>query len=213
MNIEISQLLQFGSYNSPVEFARASLFNSSDVAYGVFAWNYLYDWALGKREVVSFQGDIGTINLLSSLAAPTASTPDPLEIPTNLSFYCRLCIQYTTLTMAVVAAVTAAYCIITRFCFEGINMSELNRVGAVVWVGRPLLFLRSVVAIALLSTASASLVQIGGAVNDAPPPLLTVLSGSEATWLILILTDVFIFATKDNTNRYSLASTLILQCL
>ncbi|OQR98031.1 hypothetical protein ACHHYP_09247 [Achlya hypogyna] len=218
MNIEIMQFLQFGTSESPVYFSRANLFNASDPAFGVFAWNYLYDWAIGRREVVSFRGDAGRINLVSALSTPTASSPDPLEIPTNLSFYCRLCIQYTTLTMATVAAITTAYCFVARFWFEGINMAELNRVGAVVWVGRPLLFLRSTVAIALLSTVSASLVQVGGgtmtmAVNDAPQPLLTVLSGSEATWLIYVVTDMCIVVTKDNTNRYSLAAALIVWAL
>ncbi|OQR89453.1 hypothetical protein ACHHYP_06284 [Achlya hypogyna] len=133
LNVGIFQYLQFGQSDTPVHYSVAPIFNISDPAYGVFGWNYLSDWALGHREVVSFIGDSGAFTLVSASAIPSSFTPDALEIPTNLSLYCRLCIQYTTLMMAAVAAATCGYCLLARFWFESINVTELNRVGAVVW--------------------------------------------------------------------------------
>ncbi|OQR87097.1 hypothetical protein ACHHYP_09548 [Achlya hypogyna] len=214
LDIRIFQYLQFGPSDTPVHYAVAALFNASDPAYGVFGWNYLADWALGHREVVSFQGDSGMVTLVSATAASSSSTPNALEVPTNLSVYCRLCIQYTTLLMTVVATITCGYCLLVRFWLEGINVTELNRVGAVVWVGRPLLCVRSLVAVALLSTASVSLVQVGGntmtqAFNDSPPLLLTLLSGSEATWLVLVLSDFGSVYTRNETNAYAFLSVVL----
>ncbi|KAF0692707.1 Aste57867_16218 [Aphanomyces stellatus] len=74
--------------------------------------------------------------LLSSLYLPVDAIPNPLNIPINWS---RLSCSRSSPVLAF----------------------EINRVAGLVWTGRPLLFVRSVVALCLLSTAHLELRQLG----------------------------------------------------
>ncbi|KAF0713822.1 Aste57867_4196 [Aphanomyces stellatus] len=98
---------------------------------------------------------------------------------------------------------------------EGLNMVEINRVGGIVWVGRPLLFLRSLVAILFLSTTDVQL-SISGIFTRMGVPqatgiqrLTTVLAGSETCWLVIVLTDLGLVVTKDHTSDYSLKASIL----
>ncbi|KAF0712588.1 Aste57867_4775 [Aphanomyces stellatus] len=214
LDIEIVQYAQRNT-SSPIELLRMNVFDPADPYFQLFAWFLMQDWAAGLREVVSLQGDVGSINVLSTVLPYSTTTPNVLEIPTNASYYCQLCVQYTTAIMFLITFFVLAYVVACRGLVEGLNMLEINRVGGIVWVGRPLLFLRSVVAILFLSTAKAHL-QISGPFTKLVVPdatgiqrLTTVLAGSETCWLVVVLTDLFMLVTKDHTDAYSLKSSLI----
>ncbi|KAG9397899.1 hypothetical protein AC1031_016488 [Aphanomyces cochlioides] len=42
------------------------IFDPSEFDFELFAWLYMFDWVQGIREVVSFQGDNGTVTLIST---------------------------------------------------------------------------------------------------------------------------------------------------
>ncbi|KAF0715063.1 Aste57867_3588 [Aphanomyces stellatus] len=214
LKIEIVQYAQRRA-SAPVDLLRAPLFAPTDPAYMIFAWMFMGDWVQGLREVVSLQGDVSTLTLLSSYYNPLASTPNRLEIPTNVAYYCQLCLQYTTTMVFLLTFFALVYAAYARGYIEGFNMFEVNRVGGIVWVGRPFLLLRSLVAILTLATSTVQL-QVTGAFTTIhiPTPtgiqwLSTLLAGAETCWLVIVLTDVGLVVTKDLTNSYSLLSSIV----
>ncbi|KAF0695935.1 Aste57867_13283 [Aphanomyces stellatus] len=121
--------------------------------------------------------------------------------------------DYTTSAHLTVALATFAYGILASHGhFEGFNMMEINRVGGIVWVDRPLLF-QSIVAVALLSTYAPSLSRTGRNFTSMtipqPSMLSTVLTGSETCWFVIVLTDRGLIVTKDHSNKYSLVSSIV----
>ncbi|KAF0684348.1 Aste57867_23661 [Aphanomyces stellatus] len=214
LNVEIMQYVRENS-SSPVALWRMSLLDPNDPYFKIFAWHYLGDWAMGEREVVSFAGDNGVLTLMSSQTRPANFQPSPLEIPSNVAYYSHICIQYTTSVTFIVATVTAIYSIASQGCVEGGNLFVINRVAGIVWMGRPLLLLRSLVATALLSTGVLKLnVRNGITFMDSPRPtglqlLLTFLAGLEISWLQAILSDVAMVFTGDHTASYTTYSSVI----
>ncbi|KAF0699574.1 Aste57867_9862 [Aphanomyces stellatus] len=212
--IEVVQYAQVNA-TSAVELLRMNVLAPADPYFQLFGWYLLVEWATGVREVVSMQGDGGTINTLSTYLQPSSSVPNPLEIPQNLVYYCQLCIEYTTAVVFIITFFSLAYTVASHGYIEGLNMAEINRVGGIVWVGRPLLFLRSLVAILILSTAKVTIEMTGGFTTiQTPHPtgiqwLSTLLAGSETCWLVIVLTDLGLVITKDHSNTYSLKSSIV----
>ncbi|KAF0694917.1 Aste57867_14223 [Aphanomyces stellatus] len=220
MDIQVAQYAQANA-SSPLTLLRLNVLDESDPSFQLFGWYLLVDWVLGHREVVSLQGDVSTVTLLSYYAPHGASVPNALEIPRNVAYYCALCLQYTTLMVFLVTFFSLVYAFAASGGrIEGLNMIEVNRVGGVVWVGRPLLFLRSVVAILFLSTATAQL-EIAGVftrlvtdtttrhVGGIPTWGSTVVASLETCWLVIVVTDLFMVVTKDHTNAYSFKSAVV----
>ncbi|KAF0686976.1 Aste57867_21268 [Aphanomyces stellatus] len=212
--IEVSQYAQKNA-SAPIELLRIPVMNSGDPAFDFVAWLMLVEWVTGYREVISLRGDFGSLTVISSGSSTLSATPNSLEIPNNVSYYCQLCIQYTTVMVFLVTFFALFYAVCSRGHIEGLNMLEINRVGGIVWVGRPLLFLRSVVAILFLATAKVELQTSNYFTVMARPPtsgihsLSTILAGSETCWLVIVLTDLFMAVTKDHTNKYSLKSSVL----
>ncbi|KAF0715640.1 Aste57867_3267 [Aphanomyces stellatus] len=209
MRIELVQYAQATS-TSPVEILRLTLLSPDDIYFLLFGWLYMSDWARGIRDVVSVQGDAGTINTMSTEIANEATTPKASEIPSNVAYYCQLCMQYTTSMVFLVTFFTLVYIVHCRGLIEGFNMFKINRMGGIVWVGRPLLTLRSVVAILFLSTANVQLVMEDTVTKIVTPQhntllerISTLLAGSETSWLVIVLTDVAMLVTTHHTNAYS----------
>ncbi|CAK4245295.1 unnamed protein product [Aphanomyces euteiches] len=100
LNIEIVQYVQKND-SSPVELLRMNIFDTIEPTLWPFSWLFMIDWVDGLREVVSLQGDAGSITAVSSLVQVVSSTPNSLEMPINLAYYCQQCIQYTTLDLFV----------------------------------------------------------------------------------------------------------------
>ncbi|RHY71759.1 hypothetical protein DYB38_000941 [Aphanomyces astaci] len=192
-----------------------NLFSPDAAAFWFFSWGFVFEWLLGNRDVVSFEGDEGRLMLMSSTAFSVESLPNPIVIPYLMSRYTRNVVVYITAMIAAVAVVTAMYIVGSVGRVEGWNVLEINRVAAVVWAGRPLLFLRSLVAFCLLSTSQLHLTQFG------PVGLMTafefhqlewyrvVLTAGEATWFVYVLCDVLIVVTKQHTAAYTTYSGLI----
>ncbi|KAH9147861.1 hypothetical protein AeRB84_008613, partial [Aphanomyces euteiches] len=150
LELEVAQYGKFPGGN--LTLLRHKIFDPAYPAFHFVAWILAYDWAIALREVISFQGDIGTINVISSPNYGMDSLVNPLETPVNVAQYIRTVCLYVTCILILVASVAFIYAILSKGHFEGLNMLELNRVAGLTWIGRPFLFVRSMVAICLLST-------------------------------------------------------------
>ena len=53
-------------------------------------------WVIGQREVVSFQGDGGTVKAISRYTTTASLTLTEAAIPTRLSYVCQQCARYVT---------------------------------------------------------------------------------------------------------------------
>ncbi|KDO17515.1 hypothetical protein SPRG_16968 [Saprolegnia parasitica CBS 223.65] len=113
--------------------------------------------------------------------------------------------MYVTLVVLSIAVLACVYIIASRGYAEGMNMLELSRVGGIVWVGRPLLFLRSLTAMAVLCTGSLDLQVVGSMSylhSTDVPWYKTCLAASEVSWLVAIVNDVLMIWTKEHTALY-----------
>ncbi|KAF0687097.1 Aste57867_21178 [Aphanomyces stellatus] len=192
----------------------ANAFSDGDWAF--WSWSYLYHWALGSRDVLSFEGDVDTITVLSGFTRPYLATTNPAEIPHSLSLYFTVAIQYVTMVLLSIATLVVVYVVVHRGRVEAWNLIKINRVGGIVWIGRPLLMLRATSAICLLSTSELLLAQRGGNMTKFQRDDLTGLSvvqtiliSGEVCWLTYILNDVFSVVTKGYTRRYAALSSIL----
>ncbi|RHY85340.1 hypothetical protein DYB26_005115 [Aphanomyces astaci] len=169
-----------------------------------------------QREVISLQGDRGTINLLSTNSPDVDSLVNPLEVPVNVASYIRYACLYVTSAIICVAFLSTLYLLVNRGYVEGLNMLELNRVAGVVWVGRTLLFVRGLAAISLLSTQVLTLTPVGYQWGISDPRVMvdetaidqsmrffkTFLAAGEVSWLGFVLSDMLIVVTHQYTTAY-----------
>ncbi|KAF0699681.1 Aste57867_9758 [Aphanomyces stellatus] len=209
------QVVQFiTSEHGGLNLSRVNVFDPTEVAYELWAWLYLFDWVEGNREVISVQGSLDTLVTISGFMSPVETVPNALEIPVNVAYYIRCAIQYVTILLLVVAGFVVVYIFAVVGLIDMWNMMEFNRVAGVVWVGRPLMLLRGITAICLLSTARLELIQSdnGLLAYFASPtrPFYTVLmSGGEMCWLVYILNDTFSPLTRQHTFGYATKSSLL----
>ncbi|EQC36856.1 hypothetical protein SDRG_05686 [Saprolegnia diclina VS20] len=195
---------------------RTLVLNATDPDFTFFAWMYLYDWVLGRRDVVTFVGDVGFMTLLFDLEPPLSQPPDASQVTANVAQYLRAGIVYVTCVVLAVAAVACLYIVRSQFQFEGLNMLELGRVGAVTWVGRPLLLLRSTTALCVLSTATLELRFSGvlSAFSNVPTPwYATLLAANEVTWLVAVVNDLSLVLTQAYTPYYVTPNGLLVSAL
>ncbi|OQR84940.1 hypothetical protein ACHHYP_12556 [Achlya hypogyna] len=210
--------IEFMSYTRmdlalPLILERVGLLDPAEKTFSFFAWVFLYDWILGNREVISFQGDVGTMTLLSDLDDPLLQKTQPWQVTANIAQYLRGVVVYVTYVMMAVAAMTILYIIASKGHFEGRNLFKLGSVGGIVWVGRPLLFLRSMTALGLLSTAPLEL-QFSGfmsSLSTVPVPWYkTVLAANEVTWLASTVNDILLVITREYSAYYILPNQVLL---
>ncbi|EQC37469.1 hypothetical protein SDRG_05072 [Saprolegnia diclina VS20] len=199
------QLIQFMRRNlsSPLFLTSYELSETPD-DFAFASWILLMEWIAGVREVVQLVGDHGTLTVLGELLLPAQQKVHPYEIPTSGATYARAAVQYITAVVILVAGLTVAYIITSRGRIEGRNMFSLGSVGGVVWIGRPLLFLRSITAIGILSTGTLSL-EFNGYLSylhvSVTPWYQTLIEANELTWLAAVVNDIFIAYTREY-NRY-----------
>ncbi|KAF0710038.1 hypothetical protein AaE_012685 [Aphanomyces astaci] len=199
--VEVFQYGTVESTSSNVTFLRHALFDESLPA---------------QREVISLQGDRGTISLLSTNSPDVDSLVNPLEVPVNVASYIRYACLYVTSAIICVAFLSTLYLLVNRGYVEGLNMLELNRVAGVVWVGRTLLFVRGLAAISLLSTQVLTLTPVGYQWGFSDPRVMvdetaidqsmrffkTFLAAGEVSWLGFVLSDMLIVVTHQYTTAY-----------
>ncbi|EQC35334.1 hypothetical protein SDRG_07046 [Saprolegnia diclina VS20] len=178
-------------------------------SFAFFGWVLLYDWVLGEREVISFQGDSGTLTLISNVYAPLSYTTgtQPLQTATQLLYYL---VVLTSILLVTVGGLVLLYAITARGRFNGVNLFFFNRIAGTVWLGRPLLFLRGASALVLLSSANASLTTAAsGWTRFEPSPrswLAALIVTGEATWVTYVANDVVGLQAHDHTRYYSALS-------
>ncbi|OQR87324.1 hypothetical protein ACHHYP_09135 [Achlya hypogyna] len=197
---------------SPMLLWTTNIVGAADTTYAFFGWNYIFDWGMGRREVVRFAGDVGQLTLVSELQTPHGEDVLAWQVPTNIAQYFRAGVFYVTYVMIAVATAAGVYIVVSRGHIQGINMLELARVGGHVWVGRPFLFLRSVTALTLLSTSTLEL-QYSGYVSSlslvALPWYKTLLAASEVTWLVAVVNDVMMVVTRSYTAVYATPNSVL----
>ncbi|OQR83679.1 hypothetical protein THRCLA_10922, partial [Thraustotheca clavata] len=126
-----------------------NIFDVDDEGYHLYGWFYLIQWIKGIREVIQFKGERGYINSISARNAIHVAPVNSLEIPLNVAYFCRCILLYVTAVLFFVACIAFYYITTSKGAIEGINMFAINRVTGLVWIGRPLLFLRVWIAAAL----------------------------------------------------------------
>ncbi|KAF0716895.1 Aste57867_2598 [Aphanomyces stellatus] len=211
LNVEF---LQFGQMDqtSPVVLYRLNVLDPSQTEFTYFAWNFLVDWARGYREAVSFQGDVGTISLLTEILLPHNDPVNLGENPASMAIYLQNTVMFITCMMIVIATLLLVYVVVGRGHVETFNLLEIQRVGAIVWIGRTLLFVLSLTAVALLSTCPLQLVFDGSisyfqVVQD--PWYKTFLAANEVTWLAAIVNDIAMAWTQEYTTCYATLNSVV----
>ncbi|KDO20722.1 hypothetical protein SPRG_13304 [Saprolegnia parasitica CBS 223.65] len=114
-----------------------------------------------------------------------------------------------------VAIVATGYMLTTRGHFEGQNLLKLDRIGGIVWVGRPVLFLRSLTALCLLSTASLDLGTSGfvSYFDRTPLPFYkTLLASWEVAWLVVVVDDMGLVVTREHARWYLSIHSVVVCC-
>ncbi|KDO28637.1 hypothetical protein SPRG_06492, partial [Saprolegnia parasitica CBS 223.65] len=197
---------------APLSIQTLHLLDKTESDFHFFAWLFLYDWVLGSREVISFVGDLGQMTLLSDHRPPLAQETQAWQVTANTAQYLRAGVTYVTCVMLAVAILLTIYILLSRGHCEGFNMLELGRVGGVVWVGRPLLVLRSMTAVCVLSSATLELQHSGYMTSFATlqdPWYKTLLAANEVTWLVSILNDVCLVWTRELSAYYVVLNVLV----
>ncbi|KAF0694287.1 Aste57867_14835 [Aphanomyces stellatus] len=203
------EFIQFGQLPDPsadIALYRLNVLDPTQVEFTYFAWLFLIDWAEGRREAISFQGDSGTINVLTEYLAPVNQQINLGENGTNLSLYLRGVVLYVTYAMLVIATLTLLYMAACRGHVEVRNLALLERIGAIVWIGRPLLFARSLSALILLSTCTLDLT-FNGSISyfqvTHDPWYKTALAANEVSWIVSIVNDIAMSITREFTTKYT----------
>ncbi|OQS03117.1 hypothetical protein THRCLA_04573 [Thraustotheca clavata] len=212
---EIEQLnvsrIQYLSYNA---WAQTKLFHikildSNDRALQFHGWCLIFEWVVGDREVVSFAGDNGDITVMSAAAHSFSMDTDPNAIPRSFSYVSQYSVQYVTVTLIGVSCWVVLWTIYHNGYMESKNLFCVNRIVGMSWIGRPLIFFRSLTAIWLLNTSPLTLAVVGHITHTKSPPLAwytALLATSELTWLVYVLNDIGSCLTQQYTPKYGFES-------
>ncbi|KAF0695060.1 Aste57867_14098 [Aphanomyces stellatus] len=207
-------LVQFGQpyVYAPVQLYQLNVLDPTQVEFAYYAWLLLLDWVFGFREAVTFAGDNGSISILTEILYPSFTKVLMAELPTSLAFYLRNAVWYVTGVVIIVSSLALVYVILSRGVIEIWNAFELQRVGAIVWIGRPLLLVRSLTAVALLSTCSLQLVCNGYVSNFAverDPWYKILLAANEVTWMVAIINDIAVVMTQEYTGYFATVNSIL----
>ncbi|KAF0709513.1 Aste57867_5890 [Aphanomyces stellatus] len=207
-------LMQYVRQNAtqPLQLMLYPLLDPLDPNYEFWSWLYTFEWSTGEREVIMFQGDVGSINLITEWTPPVTQQVVATEMPTTFTTYALGGVEYISGAMLGISGLILIFIVLSRGHIEPLNMIELNRVAGMVWVGRPLLLLRGVTAICLLSTATLELsIEHDRSYFSVPilPWYKTILGAGESGWLCYILNDIVMVWTKQYTSLYATGSSIL----
>ncbi|KAF0720039.1 Aste57867_618 [Aphanomyces stellatus] len=208
---DISSMIQFLFTGNTYSLSVINYFDPLEPEMELYAWLFMFEWVQGIREMVSFQGDAGTITSLSTTSTFIQMAVNPMEVPLNVAYYMRWFLQYITWVMLGVACLVCCYIAGLRGHIEASNMTSFSRVTSLVWIGRPLILLRALSAVCLLATSTLKLTQpYEGLVSyfeSVPQPwYMIMLAAGELNWMVYIINDVFSMVTRQYTRRYSILS-------
>ncbi|KAF0713937.1 Aste57867_4148 [Aphanomyces stellatus] len=186
-------------------------FDPRESEFELYSWLFMFDWAQGLREVILFEGEQGKLTSISTCTTFVQTAVNPMEVPLNVAYYMRWFLQYITWVMLGVACLVCLYIIGLRGQIEASNMISFSRVTSLVWIGRPLIFLRAISAVCLLATSTLQLTQpYSGLVTyfqSIPQPwYMIILTAGELNWMVFIVNDIFSIATRKLTQGYSITS-------
>ncbi|KAF0685040.1 Aste57867_23069 [Aphanomyces stellatus] len=204
-NIVYTQYIQNSSETTTL-YQVGLLDNSTSRAWPFFGWCFLYSWAAGLREVVSFQGDAGTVTTVSSSYNLLTMTPNSADIPHDLAFLLQVAIVYITALFLCLALLVVLYTVASRGHIKGMNLFKFSRLVGLVWAGRTFLVIRSVTAAIMLDTTPLTLVQIGTATRFVSPPITwynMMLATMELQWVVFVITDAISFVTRHRTSKFA----------
>ncbi|CAK4375589.1 unnamed protein product [Aphanomyces euteiches] len=211
------EMVQYGkTATGNMTLLRHNLFDPAFPTFHYAAWSLVYDWGNAYREVIDFQGDSGSVKVITATQADLTSLVNPLEIPVNVATYIRYICYYVTYVIIIVAALATVYLVLSKGYVEGRNLLEINRVAGLVWVGRTFIFVRSLAAICLLSAESLALVTVNQAwrltsasniVTDSwNDPVVRnfkiFIAAGELSWLGFVLNDILMVVTAQYTPAY-----------
>ncbi|CAK4861395.1 unnamed protein product [Aphanomyces euteiches] len=163
-----------------------------DSAWNVFGWVYVYEWAPAAREVVSMEGDVSTIALLSNKYVPLVTQAQALEVTKNACQYLWAVSVVVAFMLVLVGVLVLVQSVFLRGRVVGRNFFHFNRMAGGVWLGRSLLLVRGTTAVILLSTSRASLESTRGLTSfrfDARSWFQSMLVAGEATWISYVVHD------------------------
>ncbi|KAH9151746.1 hypothetical protein AeRB84_005706 [Aphanomyces euteiches] len=221
LSIEITQYGK--TVNGTTVFLRHQIFDPAYPSFHYVAWLLAVDWATNLREVISFQGDVDSVNVITALSFDSDTAVSSLEIPVNVAYYIRYVCLYVTGIIICVAALASLYILFNKGNIEGLNLFEINRLVGIVWIGRVFLFVRGMAAICLLSTQVLSLENIHDCwhlvdatrqSNESPGDrgvriFKTILAAGEVSWLGYVLNDIFSIFTAQYTTAYVIKCTTV----
>ncbi|KAF0685863.1 hypothetical protein As57867_022230, partial [Aphanomyces stellatus] len=209
--IELFQYAQNTTDNSWLMLHQPLL--TSDVNWSFFGWLALFDWIQGTREVIRFEGDITTLVLISEASTPVVlATGNDNQSNSTILYYMLL---YTTIASAFVGIGGIFYTFVHGFRISGRNLFLFNRVAGSVWIGRPLLLVRALVASIVLGTCQDQLMLLpdgGYSKFTATPRSIwsSMVVAGEATWVSYVIGDVLLVSMHASSAKViaPVASTL-----
>ncbi|OQR86469.1 hypothetical protein ACHHYP_10515 [Achlya hypogyna] len=180
------------------------LFDPNDPTMMYSSWAFAYDWAVGTREVIGVAGDEATVAIVSALSLTDNFAASEIETPRNVATYFRVLCVYISFVLVAVAIITGFYVLAGRWTTEGLNLFKANRVGGIVWIGRPLLFLRS------LDTVGAATVLVAsrGSASSVAALVTQVLAAGELGWIVYIFDVMCKVFTRTHAAMYTVKAAL-----
>ncbi|RLO03565.1 hypothetical protein DYB28_005647, partial [Aphanomyces astaci] len=166
----------------------------------VFGWAMVHDWLRGHREVVTLEGDVSSLTLMSSYYAPISFDADPNDVPANTGKALAFTMMYVSVVLAGLALVLAVYSVMNRWSVIGRNLFRFNRVAGCVWIGRPLLLARGMSVILLLSRDTLDLQAIRGVgtlfVSKRRHWVDSMVVVGEASWAVFVVHDLMLLGSS-----------------
>ncbi|RHY34890.1 hypothetical protein DYB32_000579 [Aphanomyces invadans] len=179
---------------------------SSSDPWSLMGWLTMYDWVNGTREVYNVEGDHGNLTLMSGRVPYVRFVVNPEELPRKACVYFWYLVVYSTAMSTVVAVAMTLLGVVAKFQIDGANLFQYNRIFGSVWIGRPLMFIRGITAVIILSTSTTAL-HVGNQVtafhNYDRSPVERLLLSSETLWLQYVLNDVLLPLTQTHSRDYA----------
>ncbi|KAH9109197.1 hypothetical protein AeMF1_015701, partial [Aphanomyces euteiches] len=184
----------------------------SAAQWDIFGWMYVFEWAQGHREVVSFEGDADIIPLISNKYDPIVIQAQSLEVPKSSCQYLWVISVVVSSILVVVGVFVSFYCFLLRGRIVGRNIFQFNRVVGAVWLGRPFLMVRGMTAVILLSSSPTDFQAINGytVLQFKPRNFFeSMLVAGEATWISYVIQDFVLLMIRNSQPLFAPISTWI----
>ncbi|EQC34915.1 hypothetical protein SDRG_07714 [Saprolegnia diclina VS20] len=180
--------------------------------YAFFGWAMLLQWVQGMREVVTFQGDVASLTLISTYVDAVVTVAGPDDVPHAAMRYMTTALCGFSVGLLCVAALLFAYTLAIAGQVEGWNFLQFNRVAGAVWLGRPLQLVRGVTALVVLSTGGLHVDSTNDRTRFVAPPvnvLWVLAAAGETSWLVYVANDVFSMVTATYTQSIAVKSSVM----